>query len=1092
MANNIFRVEDLIAQNASINELKFENTGDTKFLISKGDSDLVVSKSNLNEYNLWNPWDDILKINSSGVESYGDSSPYWLGKNHSNTDQGFAIILQKTRGLFPSSYDIVQSNDMLGEISFQGTDGTINKTATFIRSRVDATPSSDSIPTRLTFATTSQGDTSASEKMRITNSGYVGIGTMNPLVKLDINGESQIIANSDITPALLIDQLGSGNALSVQNSINPNFQPITIDPLGRLLVGHTVTTGTSPFQVSRSGSQAISSFRYFANNNLPGEIYLLKERGPFGGPPIIAQSGDAVFNIHFLTNDGDRNYNTATIQSYVDGVPSDGSIPGGLIFKTTASGQTFTTERLKIDSNGNLSISGNRPTVNSTGILLIGEASTQSYVTGISGGLQTQITNLNSGTGNYYPRNNPSGYITGVNLSTYATQSYVTGISGGLQTQITNLNNDFLGIGDLVFATGNQTISGLKTFVDLEIATSDQFDINNARTTAGLLIRNVSGTTGINNYSTAVVLSKIDSFRPGGAIASVQTSTDSDQLGIAFLTHESSTLNDVLVEKVRIQHDGDVGIGVTNPQTKLHVSGEITSSTLGTGGGNFRAIQGNYGSFWRNNGTNLYLMITNSGNQYGTFNSLRPFVANLANGNVGIGNDPGTTVSFYNRKNIEGSTTAYSNFTNAEVQSGVTTSAKGYATSLSTDAAPFTLTNLIHYEANQGIIGVDSMVTNQYGFVASSSLAGADLNYGFHSNVIDGPGYNHNFYANGTAPNYFKGNLRLGSSELFFTQTALSISPTSNNKSLGIYHVGTDDSVYIYNGDRSIEDFIINSNGKIAIGGLTSNAVSFYNRKNIGGSATAYANYTNAMVQSGVTGTAYINRTLISLESTSFTLNSLIHYEANQSTFGIDSVVNNQYGFLVPSSLVGATNDYGFYSNIASGAGRWNFFANGTAENRFNGNVGLGLDPEYKLHLSTDSAAKPGAGGLWTISSDERLKENIELADLDICYNAVKNIPLKRFRWKDDVYSDEQINDRNNIGWIAQDVKTIFPKAVGQYKFVYNQVKDEDGNIISEDSINDCLSLNADQLYAALFGAVKKLMGTVENLQARIDQLENK
>ena len=155
------------------------------------------------------------------------------------------------------------------------------------------------------------------------------------------------------------------------------------------------------------------------------------------------------------------------------------------------------------------------------------------------------------------------------------------------------------------------------------------------------------------------------------------------------------------------------------------------------------------------------------------------------------------------------------------------------------------------------------------------------------------------------------------------------------------------------------------------------------------------------------------------------------------------------------------------------------------------GNVGIGTNsPSYQLQLSTDSAAKPSTS-TWTVSSDERLKENIEAADLDICYNAVKSIPLKRYKWKDEVYSDEQVSDRSKIGWIAQDVQAVFPKAVGQHKFVYNQVKDDDGNIVSEDSIDDCLSLNSDQLYAALFGAVQKLMVTVESLQDKIVQLES-
>jgi len=75
---------------------------------------------------------------------------------------------------------------------------------------------------------------------------------------------------------------------------------------------------------------------------------------------------------------------------------------------------------------------------------------TQYFVTGISGNLQNQITTLNNKTGSYtlhsetgafYATSNPSGFITGVNLSAYATTVYVTGVSGVLQGQITTLNN---------------------------------------------------------------------------------------------------------------------------------------------------------------------------------------------------------------------------------------------------------------------------------------------------------------------------------------------------------------------------------------------------------------------------------------------------------------------------------------------------------------------------------------------------------------------------------------------------------------------------------------------------------------------------
>jgi hypothetical protein len=107
--------------------------------------------------------------------------------------------------------------------------------------------------------------------------------------------------------------------------------------------------------------------------------------------------------------------------------------------------------------------------------------------------------------------------------------------------------------------------------------------------------------------------------------------------------------------------------------------------------------------------------------------------------------------------------------------------------------------------------------------------------------------------------------------------------------------------------------------------------------------------------------------------------------------------------------------------------------------NPLGGNVGIGTTaPAYKLEISTDSAGKPGVGGLWTVVSDERIKTDITPANLDRCYEIVKSVPLKHFGFAPGVYTDDQINDKHSLGWIAQDVQKVFSKAVSVKPFTLN------------------------------------------------------
>ncbi|ALF01959.1 L-shaped tail fiber protein [Citrobacter phage Margaery] len=62
---------------------------------------------------------------------------------------------------------------------------------------------------------------------------------------------------------------------------------------------------------------------------------------------------------------------------------------------------------------------------------------------------------------------------------------------------------------------------------------------------------------------------------------------------------------------------------------------EVQSASCGSGG-QFRAVQGNFGVMHRNDGGNYYTLITNSGDPWGTWNGLRPFTINLTTGIVSM------------------------------------------------------------------------------------------------------------------------------------------------------------------------------------------------------------------------------------------------------------------------------------------------------------------------------------------------------------------------------------------------------------------------------------------------------------------------
>ena len=112
--------------------------------------------------------------------------------------------------------------------------------------------------------------------------------------------------------------------------------------------------------------------------------------------------------------------------------------------------------------------------------------------------------------------------------------------------------------------------------------------------------------------------------------------------------------------------------------------------------------------------------------------------------------------------------------------------------------------------------------------------------------------------------------------------------------------------------------------------------------------------------------------------------------------------------------------------------------------------------------------------------SDETVKENIIDANLDICYNNINTLTLKRYKYKDHINYDKE--DTNRLGILAQDLQTIFKKSVREMPSLNEEVNGPD---------DKTLCINTDQLFYCMLGCIQSLQKKNESHESRIDKLEN-
>jgi hypothetical protein len=308
-----------------------------------------------------------LRITSTGLLGLGTSSPAEL--LHVS---GGNIRLTGTAGVAQTAFR---------EINFNNLSTTANPGV-----KIVATTGSNTSDHELAFYTTTDNAVNTTEKVRISHNGSVGIGTTSPGSTLQVQDAAGFIQasgagisfnrtsgtanyiNTGQASGLLSINAADAITFGTSTTGTPAPERARIDSSGRLLVGtsstrsnlfngNTAVPAYTLIEGANDNSKRISTLIYGTTSSSAGPILALAAHNSntVGGITAVT-NGWEVGRISFQGADGTNFVEAGKISCEVDGTPGAGDMPGRIVLSTTSDGASSPTERMRLDSLGNLLI----------------------------------------------------------------------------------------------------------------------------------------------------------------------------------------------------------------------------------------------------------------------------------------------------------------------------------------------------------------------------------------------------------------------------------------------------------------------------------------------------------------------------------------------------------------------------------------------------------------------------------------------------------------------------------------------------------------------------------------------------------------